>query len=163
METPSANVYVPRPVYNNTQQIYEAFCSLPFVGDPISSMVPADAISSLISQADADALALALAKTTAENLLSCRLPEGIPILDVFDETGFIYISDVDFGEVGEGLFVDVWVMLRNVGAGELEIDEVTLVGAEVGWFSIEGPVGPFVLDEGEFVLIKVRAYGEEQV
>lgn len=59
------------PIYRNAAVSYTATCTLPLVGTPVTvSILPATYISN-VSQADADAMALAAATTAANSQITC--------------------------------------------------------------------------------------------
>lgn len=57
--------------FSNTEQNYTATCPEGLCGEPVSVTVPSGAYTSTVSQADADAQALAAAQAAAEDALSC--------------------------------------------------------------------------------------------
>jgi hypothetical protein len=60
---------------------------------------------------------------------------------------------VDFGELPCGSSATETVLVRNDGAGALEVASVSVEGAEA--YSVEGPTPPFLVEAGEHVELKV--------
>lgn len=57
--------------FYSSEQVYRASCGEGMVGEPVTITVERDAYHSVVSQADADAQALAAAQELAEAGLSC--------------------------------------------------------------------------------------------
>jgi hypothetical protein len=64
-------------VFINTQQSYTASCTAPATGTPVTITVPAAVFTSTLSQADANAQALASATNQANAALACSIPPTV--------------------------------------------------------------------------------------
>jgi len=154
--------------FGNTVQQYTASCSFPLVGAQVTTVVPAGTYTSFISQAIANAAALAAATSQAESELLCGPPffRDIPTLTVALTSGSYNETVVDGGAFGpdsgsltvaltSGSYAEVVVNGGQVGPdnGSLTValtnGSYNLVVVDGGQF---GPGGAFGPDSGSLTV-----------